>query len=162
LVKATSAIRGQDTVWEYLACEMYPLSACVSFEGITDGVTLVSRVRLPLPMFCAVRTDDEDDVQFLARAALEAESVVGGYSRPEHDACVASLPNGGRLNRVFELVGVAYGPDRCLVGLYQGFEKKESQCLEFYYSVYNQCESFIYVDLMVKNREIPIEIYFKW
>jgi hypothetical protein len=88
---------------------MYPLSACVSFEGLTDGVTLVSRVRLPLPMFCAVRTDDEDDVQFLARAALEAESVVGGYSRPEHDACVASLPNGGRLNRVFELVGVAYG-----------------------------------------------------
>jgi hypothetical protein len=28
---------------------------------------------------------------------------------------------------------------------------------EFCYGVYNQCESFIYLDLMVKNKEIPIE-----
>jgi hypothetical protein len=33
---------------------------------------------------------------------------------------------------------------------------------EFYYGVYNQCESFICLDLMVKNREISIERYFKW
>jgi hypothetical protein len=33
---------------------------------------------------------------------------------------------------------------------------------EFYYGVYNQCESFICLDLMVKNREIPIKRYFKW
>jgi hypothetical protein len=33
---------------------------------------------------------------------------------------------------------------------------------EFYYGVYNQCESFIYSDLMVKNREVPIERYFNW
>jgi hypothetical protein len=33
---------------------------------------------------------------------------------------------------------------------------------EFCYSVYNQRELFIYLDLMVKNREIPIERYFKW
>jgi hypothetical protein len=33
---------------------------------------------------------------------------------------------------------------------------------EFCYGVYNQCESFIYLDLMVKNREVHIERYFKW
>jgi hypothetical protein len=33
---------------------------------------------------------------------------------------------------------------------------------EFCYGMYNQCESFIYLDLMVKNREVPIERYFKW
>jgi hypothetical protein len=32
---------------------------------------------------------------------------------------------------------------------------------EFCYGVYNQCESFICLDLMVKKREIPIERYFK-
>jgi hypothetical protein len=42
-------------------------------------------------------------MQFLPRVKLEAESVVGGYSHLEHDACVASLLNGGRMNRVFEL-----------------------------------------------------------
>jgi hypothetical protein len=32
---------------------------------------------------------------------------------------------------------------------------------EFCYGVYNQCESFICLDLIVKNREVPIERYFK-
>jgi hypothetical protein len=33
---------------------------------------------------------------------------------------------------------------------------------KFCYDVYNQCESFICLDLMFKNIEIPIEMYFKW
>jgi hypothetical protein len=33
---------------------------------------------------------------------------------------------------------------------------------EFCYGVYNQYESFICLDLMVKNREVSIERYFKW
>jgi hypothetical protein len=33
--------------------------------------------------------------------------------------------------------------------------------IEFCYGVYNQCESFIYLDLMVKNRNILIKRYFK-
>jgi hypothetical protein len=33
---------------------------------------------------------------------------------------------------------------------------------KFYYGVYNQYESFICLDLMVKNREILIEMYYKW
>jgi hypothetical protein len=32
--------------------------------------------------------------------------------------------------------------------------------MSFYYGVYNQYETFICLDLMVKNREIPIERYF--
>jgi hypothetical protein len=33
--------------------------------------------------------------------------------------------------------------------------------VEFCYGVYNQYELFIYLDLMVKNMEVPIERYFK-
>jgi hypothetical protein len=33
---------------------------------------------------------------------------------------------------------------------------------EVCYSVTNQYESFIYLDLMVKNREVSIKRYFKW
>jgi hypothetical protein len=109
-VKVASSIGGRDAVEEYLACGISPLSASVSFRGITDGVSPVSRVRLPLTKFHAVRKDEEDDVQFLARVKLEAESVVDSYSRPKHDACVASVLNRGRLNHVFELAAVAYGP----------------------------------------------------
>jgi hypothetical protein len=32
---------------------------------------------------------------------------------------------------------------------------------EFCYNVYNQCKSFTYLDLMIKNKEIYIERYFK-
>jgi hypothetical protein len=34
--------------------------------------------------------------------------------------------------------------------------------IEFCYGVYNQCESFICLDLMIKNRKILIERYFNW
>jgi hypothetical protein len=32
---------------------------------------------------------------------------------------------------------------------------------EFCYSVYNQCESFICLDLIIKNRKVTVERYFK-
>jgi hypothetical protein len=40
-------------------------------------------------------------------------------------------------------------------------EGMEATPLEFCYGVYNQRELFICLDLMVKNREIPIKMYFK-
>jgi hypothetical protein len=43
-----------------------------------------------------------------------------------------------------------------------GGHLSRSMNLEFCYVVYNQCESFICLNLMVKNREVPIERYFKW
>jgi hypothetical protein len=41
---------------------------------------------------------------------LDAEGIVGSYTRVEHDDCITGLRNGGRLNRVFELVEVTYRP----------------------------------------------------
>jgi hypothetical protein len=73
--------------------------------------TPVSKLKVPLPKFTAVcRDGNEDEVQFLARVELEVEDIVGSYRKPEHDACLAHLHNGGRLNHIFELVGVTYGP----------------------------------------------------
>jgi hypothetical protein len=40
--------------------------------------------------------------------------------------------------------------------------KTEEKKKEFWYSVINQYETFICVNLMVKNMEVPIERYFKW
>jgi hypothetical protein len=78
------------------------------------GVTPVLKLKMPLPKFVAARKDDKDDVQFLARIELDAEGIVGSYTRLEHDGCIASLRNGGRLNLIFKLAGVAYRPRPCL------------------------------------------------
>jgi hypothetical protein len=109
-IMADSFIGNRDTVEEYLACGIYSLSAGVDFGRITDGVTSVSRLKLPLPKFHAMRKDDEDDAQFLANVELEVEGIVGTYTHLEHDVCMAGLLNWGRLNHMFELAGVPYGP----------------------------------------------------
>jgi hypothetical protein len=68
------------------------------------------KVEGALPKFATVcKNDNEDDVQFLARPKLEAEGIVGSYTKVEHDACLAHVCNRGLLNCVFELAGVAYG-----------------------------------------------------
>jgi hypothetical protein len=77
---------------------------------VATHTTPVSKLKVPLPKFIAVRKDDnDDDVQFLARVELEAEGIVGSYTKPKHDACLAHVRNGGQLNHVFELAGVTYG-----------------------------------------------------
>jgi hypothetical protein len=40
---------------------------------------------------------------------------VGGYTRTEHEAYIASLLNNGRLNRVLKVAGVGYGPCPMLI-----------------------------------------------
>jgi hypothetical protein len=97
-------------VEEFVACSMHPLAASVRFKRIETFVTLVLKLRVPLPRLVAIHKDDEDNVQFLARVELEAECIVGSYTRPEHDACIGNLHNGGHLNWVFELTEVVYGP----------------------------------------------------
>jgi hypothetical protein len=52
----------------------------------------------------------EDDVQFLVRVELEAEDIVGNYTKTEHNAFLAHVRSGGLLNHVFAFAGVAYGP----------------------------------------------------
>jgi hypothetical protein len=109
-VRATKFIGGWDVMVQFVDCDMHPLAAGVGFDKVATLVTRVSKLRVPLPKFVAVHKDSEDDVQFLARVELEAEGIVGSYTRPEHDACITNLRNGGCLNWVFKLVEVAYGP----------------------------------------------------
>jgi hypothetical protein len=83
---------------------------------------------VPLPEFRVAWAEGESDACFLSRVELEAENVVADNDWTKHDDCIKSLWNGGRLNRVFEQVGVAYAPTRvawyrCQPG---GREKKES------------------------------------
>jgi hypothetical protein len=108
-VRATKFIGSRDAVEEFVPCGMHPLAASVGFDKVATLVTPVSKLRVPLPKFVVVRKDDEDDVLFLCRVELEAEGIMGSYTCPEHDACVANLRNRGRLNWVFEFVEVAYG-----------------------------------------------------
>jgi hypothetical protein len=56
---------------------MHPLAPSVGFDKVATLVTLVSKLKVPLPKFVAVR---KDDVQFLARVELEAEGIMGSYN----------------------------------------------------------------------------------
>jgi hypothetical protein len=105
-VWASKHIGGQDVMEEFIVCNVWPLAVGISFEQVKVGVTLVSKLKVPLSRFAVAR---EDDAKFLARVEKEARVLVGSYTHPEHKVC-AVLPNNGRLNRVLELTGVAYGP----------------------------------------------------
>jgi hypothetical protein len=53
----------------------------------------------------------EDAGRFLAKVETNVERILGSYGPKEHDALMtAKLPNGGRLNWVFEKMGVPYAP----------------------------------------------------
>jgi hypothetical protein len=107
---ATKFIGGRDAVEEFLACGVCPLATGVGFERVAVSMPPILKLKIPLPKFVAARKDDEDDVKFLARVELDAEGIMGSYTRPEHDACIAGLRNRDCLNHVFEVMGVAYGP----------------------------------------------------
>jgi hypothetical protein len=51
-VQATATIGGRDAVEEYVECKMYPLAASTGFESVPLGMTPVSKVETPLPLFC--------------------------------------------------------------------------------------------------------------
>jgi hypothetical protein len=109
-VWASKYIGGRDAVEEFVACSVWLLGAGVNFDQVSVGVTLVLKLKVPLPNFVASHKDDEDGIKFLARVVSEAKVVVGSYTRLEHDACIAGLHNKGQLNRVLEHAGVPYGP----------------------------------------------------
>jgi hypothetical protein len=90
-VWASKSIRGRDDVEEFVACNVWPLAASVSFDQVRVGVTPVSKLKVPLPKFVATRRDGEGDDELLVRVELEAKVIVGSYARPEHDACIAGL-----------------------------------------------------------------------
>jgi hypothetical protein len=82
----------------------------VNFDQVSVSVTPVLRLKAPLPSFVASRKDDEDDIKFLVRVESDAKVIAGSYTRLEHDTCIAGLHNEDQLNRVLDLMGVAYGP----------------------------------------------------
>jgi hypothetical protein len=67
-------------------------------------------VTLPLLEFPLAKLQGEGTDHFLAKVELGVENMVGSYGHVEHDACIKALPNGGRLNQVFEKASVAYVP----------------------------------------------------
>jgi hypothetical protein len=116
-VWASQNIGGRDVVEEFLSCGVWPLSAGVDFEHVKVDFTPVSRLKISLPNFPLRHEGEEDGAWFLVRVEQEARNIVGGYARAEHEACLTSIPNNGRLNCVLELVGVSYGPRPLLVSM---------------------------------------------
>jgi hypothetical protein len=91
-IHATKFIRGRDAMEEFLACGMYPLVADAGFDRVATRTMPISKLKVPLPKFMAVRKDDDEgDVQFLEMVELEAEGIVGSYTKPEHDAFLAHV-----------------------------------------------------------------------
>jgi hypothetical protein len=61
------------------------------------------------------------------RGKQEARNIMGSYTHTEHEACLACLPNSGRLNRVLEVAGVANAP-RPVPIFCRGSKEKERGC----------------------------------
>jgi hypothetical protein len=111
LVCATATIGGQDDVEEFMACKMYPLVSCFVFRGMTISTTPMSKVQTPLPVFPVGAVSAEGASHILAEVETKAERILGSFRPKEYDTLsMVKLPNGGRLNRVFEQMGLAYAP----------------------------------------------------
>jgi hypothetical protein len=90
---------------------MYPLASGFGFRDVAIGTTAVSKVETPLPIFTMEAISAEGADHFLAKVEMDAEKVLGSYGPREHDALMTvKLPNGGRINQVFEQMGVPYAP----------------------------------------------------
>jgi hypothetical protein len=92
----TKFIGDRDAVEEFIACGMYPLAVGAGIDRVAMRMTLVLKLKVTLPKYAAIRKDDNvDDARFLASVELESEGIVGSYTKPEHDACLAHMRNGG-------------------------------------------------------------------
>jgi hypothetical protein len=92
-----------------MACKMYPPASSFGFKGVTLSTTPVSRVRTPLLVFLVEMVSVENTRHILAKVETEVEKILGSFGPKEYDALTtAKLPNGERLNRVFEQMGLAY------------------------------------------------------
>jgi hypothetical protein len=108
-VGVTATIGGRDTVKEFVTCKMYPLAFGFGFRGMTIGATLVSKVQTPLLVFPMEVVSTESASCILVEVETEAKRILGSFTPKEYDALsMVKLPNGGRLNRIFEQMGLAY------------------------------------------------------
>jgi hypothetical protein len=88
---------------------MYPLTSGFDFRGVTIGTIPVPKVRTPLPMFPVEAVSVENASRILAEVETKVENVLGSFGLKKYDALTTTkLPNGGRLNCIFEQMGLAY------------------------------------------------------
>jgi hypothetical protein len=110
-VRTTAIIGGQDAVEEFVACKMYHLASGFGFMDVTIDTTHVSKVQTPLPVFPMGAVSVENASCLLAEVETKAERILGSFGPKEYDALsMENLPNGGRLNHVFEQMGLVYAP----------------------------------------------------
>jgi hypothetical protein len=94
-----------------MACKIFPLVASFGFESVPLGTTPILRVETPLLLFALGTIVAEHADHFLVKLETEIEKVLGSFRLREYDALrLANIPNGGRLNCVFEQIGVSYSP----------------------------------------------------
>jgi hypothetical protein len=110
-VQATSTIGGWDAIKEFMACKMYPLASSFGFKGMTLSTTPVSKVRTLLSVFPMETFSTENGSLILAEVGTEAKRNLGSFWPKDYDALTTvKLPNGGRLNCVFEQTELTYVP----------------------------------------------------
>jgi hypothetical protein len=110
-VQETSTIGGLDALEKFFACGIYPLASSFGFRDVALSTTALSNVEMSIPVFPVEAISMEDANHFLAKIEMNAEMVLGSYGPREHDACaMAKLPNGVRLNQIFEQMRVPYAP----------------------------------------------------
>jgi hypothetical protein len=91
-----------------MACKMYHLASSFSFSGVTIGVEGPDVVS-------ATSGRNGFGHCVLAEVRMEAERILGSFVLKKHGALkMVNLPNGGRLNRDFEQMGMAYAPSPLL------------------------------------------------
>jgi hypothetical protein len=110
-VCVTTTNGGRDAVEEFVARKMYPLASSFGFKDVTVGTTLVLKVQTPLSVFIMGAVFVKNASHLLAEVETEAKRILGIFRLKEYDALsIANLLNGGRLNHVFEQMGLAYAP----------------------------------------------------
>jgi hypothetical protein len=76
-VKDTCTIGSRDTMEEYMACRLFPLSVSFNLGEIADGETSVLKLAIPMPEFPVARRPEETNDGFRVRVELAAVNVVG-------------------------------------------------------------------------------------
>jgi hypothetical protein len=103
----TSTIEGHDTVEEFLACGLLPLSENFGFQ-VERKESPLSKAMVPMPQVNPIIRAQGPEADFVAWIVNATNLLVGNYNITEHNAYKGL--RGGRLNRVFELVGVLCQP----------------------------------------------------
>jgi hypothetical protein len=102
-IRATSTVGGHNAIEEYVACKMYPLDVGFDFKSVPLGMTPISRVETPLPLFVVGTIAVEHVDRVLVGIETKVERVLGSFELGEYDAPgMANILNGSCLNRVLE------------------------------------------------------------